>query len=49
MSFDPESVRPLFPALNQTVNGSKPIFLDGPGGTQVPQSVLDGMTDYLKK
>lgn len=47
MTFDPHSIRPLFPALNQQVNSSTPIFFDGPGGTQVPQSVLDAMVDYL--
>jgi cysteine desulfurase family protein (TIGR01976 family) len=45
--FDPYSVRHHFPALNQVVRGSHPVFLDGPGGTQVPQMVLDAMVDYL--
>ncbi len=45
--FDPESVRPLFPALAQSVNGSPAIFFDAPGGTQVPQPVLDAMHSYL--
>lgn len=47
MSFDPYSVRDQFPALNQTIDGQAPIFLDGPGGTQVPQCVLDAMSEYL--
>jgi cysteine desulfurase family protein (TIGR01976 family) len=45
--FDPASVRGQFPALNQIINNVTPIFFDGPGGTQIPQSVLDAMTKYL--
>jgi cysteine desulfurase family protein (TIGR01976 family) len=45
--FDPQSVRAQFPALRRTVHGRTPIFLDGPGGTQVPQRVLDAMVHYL--
>ena len=45
--FDMAAVRARFPALQRTVDGRMPIFLDGPGGTQVPQAVLDAMTHYL--
>ena len=31
----------------QSVDGHTPIFLDGPGGSQVPQAVLDAMAAYL--
>ncbi|WP_105214925.1 cysteine desulfurase-like protein [Pseudoalteromonas sp. T1lg22] len=41
------SLRSQFPALMQQVNGESPIFFDGPGGAQVPQSVLDAMAAYL--
>ena len=41
-------VRSQFPALAQTVNGQPAVFLDGPGGTQVPQRVIDAISDYLK-
>src|ERR1051325_217323 len=41
-------VRSQFPALAQTVNGQPAVFLDGPGGTQVPQRVIDAINDYLK-
>ncbi len=27
----------------------RPIFLDGPGGTQVPQRVIDAISDYLSR
>jgi cysteine desulfurase family protein (TIGR01976 family) len=39
--------RSQFPALAQTVNGRPATFLDGPGGTQVPQSVIDAISNYL--
>jgi cysteine desulfurase family protein (TIGR01976 family) len=41
-------VRSQFPSLAQTINGQPAIFLDGPGGTQVPQGVIDAISDYLK-
>ena len=40
-------VRAQFPSLAQTVNGQPVVFLDGPGGTQVPQRVIDAISDYL--
>jgi selenocysteine lyase/cysteine desulfurase len=40
-------VRSQFPALAQSANGRPAIFLDGPGGTQVPQRVIDAIADYL--
>ncbi len=40
-------VRSQFPSLSQTVNGHPATFLDGPGGTQVPQRVIDAISDYL--
>jgi cysteine desulfurase family protein (TIGR01976 family) len=42
-------VRAQFPALAQTVNGHPAVFLDGPGGTQVPQQVIDAIADYLAR
>jgi cysteine desulfurase family protein (TIGR01976 family) len=42
-------VRSQFPALAQTVNGHPAVFLDGPGGTQVPQRVIDAISDYLRR
>ncbi|MGZ4827023.1 MAG: cysteine desulfurase-like protein [Terriglobales bacterium] len=41
-------VRSQFPALWQSVAGQPAVFLDGPGGTQVPQRVIDAISDYLK-
>ncbi|HLV88948.1 MAG TPA: cysteine desulfurase-like protein [Candidatus Sulfotelmatobacter sp.] len=42
-------VRSQFPALSQTVNGHPAAFFDGPGGTQVPQRVIDAISDYLRR
>lgn len=47
MKFDVEYVRGQFPALSMKVNGHPVAFLDGPGGTQVPQRVIDAMVDYM--
>src|ERR1700690_1302414 len=41
-------VRSQFPSLAQTVNGHPAVFLDGPGGTQVPQRVIDAISEYLR-
>ena len=42
-------IRQQFPSLKQTVNGKPAAFLDGPGGTQVPQRVIDAIGDYLAR
>src|SRR5258708_1086977 len=42
-------VRSQFPPLTQTNNGHPAVFLDGPGGTQVPQQVIDAIADYLSR
>ena len=47
--LDVEWVRRQFPALNQQVNGQPAIFFDAPGGTQVPQRVIDAISEYLSK
>ena len=44
MPIDVRAVRKQFPSLqNQT------IYFDNPGGTQVPQVVIDRMTDYFQE
>jgi cysteine desulfurase family protein (TIGR01976 family) len=40
-------LRRFFPGLNRCREGVLPIFLDGPGGTQVHQAVIDRMVWYL--
>src|SRR6266853_5078289 len=47
--LDLDTVRAQFPSLAQTVNGDPAAFLDGPGGTQVPQRVIDAITEYLRR
>ena len=49
LTLDINWVRAQFPALAQTVNGNAAVFLDGPGGTQVPQRVIDAISDYLAR
>jgi cysteine desulfurase family protein (TIGR01976 family) len=43
VAFDIAAVRAQFPAL-----ATKTTFFDGPGGTQVPQVVIDAMADCLR-
>jgi cysteine desulfurase family protein (TIGR01976 family) len=45
--FDVEALRAEFPALRRELGGRPAVFLDGPGGTQVPQRVIDAITTYL--
>jgi cysteine desulfurase family protein (TIGR01976 family) len=40
-------LRKEFPALQQTSGGRPLIFMDGPGGTQVHESVIEAMGQYL--
>jgi cysteine desulfurase family protein (TIGR01976 family) len=40
-------IRSLFPALQRLHNGLPVAYFDGPGGTQVPQIVVEAMTNYL--
>ncbi len=42
-------LRDQFPALGVRNNGRSPVFFDGPGGTQLPQSVIEGFGDYLSR
>ncbi|MEP7270416.1 MAG: cysteine desulfurase-like protein, partial [Acidobacteriota bacterium] len=41
------SVRRQFPALARLHKDQPVAYFDGPGGTQVPRSVADAVTDYL--
>lgn len=46
-AFDVEALRAEFPALARRGPDGRPAaFLDGPGGTQVPQRVIDAVSDY---
>ncbi len=45
--FDVDALRAEFPALRRRGPDGRPaVFLDGPGGTQVPQRVIDAVSDY---
>jgi len=46
--FDVSSVREQFPALRRMVGGRPAAYLDGPGGTQAPESVIDAMADFMR-
>jgi cysteine desulfurase family protein (TIGR01976 family) len=48
-ALDVQWVRAQFPSLAQTVNEHPAAFLDGPGGTQVPQRVIDAIAGYLRR
>ncbi len=47
MQFDVEKIRAQFPALKREINGYPVAYLDGPGGVQIPQRVVDKVADYL--
>ena len=46
--LDLAAIRAQFPSFAEKVNGHPAAYLDGPGGTQVPQRVIDAITNYLK-
>jgi cysteine desulfurase family protein (TIGR01976 family) len=48
-SFDPAPLRAQFPALAQAWNGRPALFFDNPGGTQVPQRVIDAVARYFRE
>lgn len=47
MSFHADHIRTLFPSIVTPIQDETlPIFLDNPAGTQVPQTVMEAVTDY---
>lgn len=42
-----EAIREMFPALQRRVDDRPVAYFDGPGGTQVPRSVVAASSDYL--
>jgi cysteine desulfurase family protein (TIGR01976 family) len=46
-TVDLSPLRAQFPALTLSDAGHPAIYFDGPGGTQVPQRVIDAMSGYL--
>lgn len=46
--YDVAAIRARFPSLARTMSDGRPIaFLDGPAGTQVPQTVIDAYRDFF--
>lgn len=45
--LDVGSIRPRFSALAREVGGVPAVYLDGPGGSQTPDSVAQAVADYL--
>ena len=46
--IDPSRVRSSFPSLSLEMDGRPVVFVDAPGGSQVPGSVVDAMAAYLR-
>ena len=42
-----EKIRSSFPSLSRKFNEREAVYFDGPGGSQVPQSVADAVSNYL--
>ena len=47
--LDVAALRDHFPALARTLDGRPVVYLDGPGGTQVPRACIAAMTAYLER
>lgn len=48
-TFDAAALRRRFPALSLEQDGRPIVFFDGPGGTQVPETVIDAVTRYYRE
>jgi cysteine desulfurase family protein (TIGR01976 family) len=47
-AFDVEALRRRFPALSIEEDGKPIALFDGPGGTQVPDTVIEAIADYYR-
>lgn len=47
MPLDIDRIRSSFPALQRAQGGKRVAYLDGPGGTQTPASVIEAMSSVL--
>jgi cysteine desulfurase family protein (TIGR01976 family) len=47
--MDVDAIRARFPALAREVSGRTAVFADAPGGTQVPDAVIEAMAGYLRR
>ena len=48
MTLNVTQIRKQFPSLAQVQDDQPVVFLDNPGGTQAPQTVIDAMVNYLQ-
>ncbi len=49
-TFDVDAIRRQFPALSLTGEDGRPLALfDGPGGTQVPERVIEAVSSYYRE
>jgi cysteine desulfurase family protein (TIGR01976 family) len=48
-AFDVDAIRARFPALSLIHEGQPMAYFDGPGGTQVPDSVIDAVVRYYRE
>jgi len=48
-TFDVDALRSRFPALALTHDGRPMAFFDGPGGTQVPDTVIEAVSRYYRE
>jgi cysteine desulfurase family protein (TIGR01976 family) len=48
-SYDVDAIRARFPALSLRHDGRPVAFFDGPGGTQVPDTVIEAVADYYRR
>lgn len=49
MTLDTSLVRKGFPALTRSLAGETVAYLDGPGGTQVHETVIHAMADFMSR
>jgi cysteine desulfurase family protein (TIGR01976 family) len=47
-TLDVDALRARFPALALTHDGAPFVYFDGPGGTQVPATVIDAVASYYR-
>ncbi len=48
-ALNTSAIRAQFPALRREENGSSVAWFDGPGGSQVPHTVIDAISSFLTK
>ena len=49
IDFDVQAVRRRFPALAELHDDRPLAFFDGPGGTQVPETVIEAVAAYYRE